>query len=192
MPVVRRIAKAIYDADRIEDRAAWEATVHALYDEAAYREERYAALALVGHRFYSAYATDVRTLELCEHLVRVGAWWDVVDEASHRVGGVLLAHSESAAPVIRSWSTSDHLWVRRSSIICQVGHKTETDLDLLATVIEPNIGDPDFFIRKAIGWALREVGYVDPAWVRRFVAAHAGLAPLSRREALRRIGDPPR
>jgi 3-methyladenine DNA glycosylase AlkD len=187
MPEVRRISKAIFTANLIDDRPSFEATVRALYDEATHREERYAALGLVAHRFYRRFATPA-SLPLYEHLIRTGAWWDLVDETAHRVGDVLRAYRGEVTPVIDSWATSDSLWVRRAAIICQVGHKTDTDLGLLTRAIEPNIADRDFFIRKAIGWALREVGYVEPDWVRQFVATHDDLAPLSKREALRRIG----
>jgi 3-methyladenine DNA glycosylase AlkD len=186
MPEVRRISRAIFTAHRIDSLPVFEATVRTMYDEAGHREDRYAALALVAHRYYLPFATPA-SLPLYEHLIRTGAWWDLVDETSHRVGDVLRADRLEVTPVIDVWATSDSLWVRRSSIICQVGHKADTDLDLLARTIEPNLGDRDFFIRKAIGWALREVSYVDPSWVRAFVAAHDDLSPLSKREALRRI-----
>jgi 3-methyladenine DNA glycosylase AlkD len=163
------------------------ATIRDLYDGATHREERYAALALAAHRYYRAFATAPPSLTLYEHLIKTGAWWDLVDEVSHRVGDVLRAHHDVAS-VIRTWSTADDLWVRRSAIICQVGHKSDTDLALLSDVIEPNIGDRDFFIRKAIGWALREVAYVEPEWVHSFIDGHRALAPLSVREATKHIG----
>ena len=79
-------------------------------------------------------------------------------------------------------------WRRRASIICQVGAKAETDVDLLGDAIVPNLADRDFFIRKAIGWALREHAKTDPDWVRRFVSTHRGeLSPLSYREATRHL-----
>ena len=81
--------------------------------------------------------------------------------------------------------------MRRSSIICQVGHKTDTDLRLLRDVVEPNVDDRDFFIRKGIGWALREAAYVDADWVHAFIAGHPALSPLSVREATRHIGRSP-
>ena len=79
------------------------------------------------------------------------------------------------------------MWVRRSAILCQLQHKADTDLDLLTNVIEVNQEDPEFFIRKAIGWALRDYARTDGDWVRAFVQAHSGLSPLSRREALKRL-----
>ena len=76
--------------------------------------------------------------------------------------------------------------MRRASIICQLGRRGDTDLDLLSTAITANVDDPEFFIRKAIGWALRDYARHDPDWVRAFVASHP-LSPLSRREALKQL-----
>jgi 3-methyladenine DNA glycosylase AlkD len=148
-------------------------------------------LTLAAHRYYRTIARDVASLGLYEHLIRTGAWWDLVDETSHRVGDILVVHRRDVTPVMRAWSTSDDLWTRRSSIICQLGHKTDTDLELLTDVIETNLDDRDFFIRKAIGWALREVARVDAGWVHGFVVEHPGLSPLSVREATKHIGSPP-
>ena len=81
------------------------------------------------------------------------------------------------------------MWLRRSAIICQLGAKADTDTALLATCIEANLGDREFFVRKAIGWALRQYAWTDPGWVHAFVAEHHdALSPLSRREALKNIG----
>jgi 3-methyladenine DNA glycosylase AlkD len=90
------------------------------------------------------------------------------------------------AEPVRAWAVDDLLWVRRLAILSQLGRNHRIDVDLLADVIEPNRADSEFFIRKAIGWALREVSYVDPAWVKRYVAAHE-LSALSRREALKHL-----
>jgi 3-methyladenine DNA glycosylase AlkD len=187
VPEVRRIVRPIYAAHPIDGRDAWEATVRAMYDDATHREERYAAFALVGHRLYAEYA-DGAAVPLYEHLIRAGAWWDLVDEASHRVGVALRADRPAVTAALDQWAVADSLWLRRSSIICQVGHKADTDRALLARAIEANAGDRDFFIRKAIGWALRDLSGTDPDWVRAFVSAHGSdLSALSRREALRRL-----
>jgi 3-methyladenine DNA glycosylase AlkD len=188
MPMVRRLSKALYDEHRLADRSTWEATVRALYDEASHREERYAALTLVAHRYYRSFVLPA-SLVLYDHLIRVGAWWDLVDETSHRVGDVLAKYRGAVTPVVRSWARSEDRWIRRAAIICQVGHKASTDLELLSATIVPNIGDRDFFIRKAIGWALRDVAYAEPEWVRAFTASHADLSPLSRREAMKHLGS---
>ena len=188
LPVVRRLTRLLYDGRRLDDRACWEATVLALFDEATHREEWYAALQLVGHRYYRGFV-DPTSLVLYEHLITTGAWWDVVDETSHRVGEVLLAWRPEAEPVVRRWSTSDDRWLRRASIICQLGHRSSTDRALLADGIDANAGHRDFFVRKAIGWALRDYARTDPHWVRAFVASRRHrLAPLSVREALKHVG----
>jgi 3-methyladenine DNA glycosylase AlkD len=88
---------------------------------------------------------------------------------------------------MRTWSTDTDRWRRRVSIICQLGSKDATDLELLRDTIEANISDQDFFLRKAIGWALRQHARVDAAWVRAFVDSHPELSPLSRREALKHL-----
>jgi 3-methyladenine DNA glycosylase AlkD len=187
VPAVRKVTRAIYAARPIDGRAAWEATVRAMYDEATHREERYAALALVGHRLYSEFV-DADAMPLYEHLIRVGAWWDLVDDTSHQVGRALRADRSRVTAVLDRWIRADDLWVRRSSIICQLGHKSDTDRALLTRAIEASIGDRDFFIRKAIGWALRELSSSAPDWVRAFVSDHeSDLSPLSRREAMRRL-----
>jgi 3-methyladenine DNA glycosylase AlkD len=88
-----------------------------------------------------------------------------------------------------TWSRSKDLWKRRTSIICQLGFKAQTDLELLYACIEPSLDSREFFLRKAIGWALRQYAWSDPAEVRRYVRAHRErLSPLSHREALKNIG----
>jgi 3-methyladenine DNA glycosylase AlkD len=87
-----------------------------------------------------------------------------------------------------AWSVSDDLWKRRTSIICQLGFKASTDLDLLYTCIEPSLTSREFFLRKAIGWALRQYAWTDPSEVARYVAAHQDrLSGLSQREALKNV-----
>lgn len=118
-----------------------------------------------------------------------GAWWDHVDAvAIHRVGPLVASHPERLTPVLRRWATDADRWRRRSAIICQVGAKGAADLDLLYDVIEPNLGDTDFFVRKGIGWALRQYAWHDPEEIVRFVAACGSrMSGLSRREALKNV-----
>jgi 3-methyladenine DNA glycosylase AlkD len=166
---------------------ALELAVRTLWDEAEYREERYLALALTGHRRYTSWLSPDQ-VPLYRHWIVDGAWWDFVDEiANRRIGPLLRAHAAQLEPVVREWSASGDTWLRRTAIICQLGSKDATDAALLADCIEAAIGEPDFFLRKGIGWALRQYARTDPAWVRAFVNAHPDLSPLSRREALRRL-----
>jgi len=173
---------------RPASREQWAATVRALWDGAGHREEWYAAIAVARHRRARDWL-DVPSLDLWRHLVGTGAWWDVVDEvASHLVGDVLAAHRAGATPRIRAWATDEDLWLRRTALICQINHKTETDVDLLRHAIEANVDDTSFWLRKAIGWALRQYARTDPQWVRAEVTRLGDrLSGLSRREALRHL-----
>ena len=160
--------------------------VTGLWREARWREERLAAIELTGARLAR---DELAMLPLYEEIIRDGAWWDLVDALAHRLGGLLLAHPETLASLLRRWSRDPDLWIRRASITAQLGAKGATDRELLADVITANLGDRELFIRKAIGWALRDFSTTDPDWVRDFVdRAGDGLSPLSRREALRKLG----
>ena len=170
------------------DDEPWAGTVRVLWDEATHREEWYAAIAVARHRRARAWL-DAASLDLWEDLVVTGAWWDVVDEvATHLVGDVLAGHRSVATPVVRAWATDDDLWLRRTAVICQINHKRDTDLDLLGEAIEVNVDDTSFWLRKAIGWALRQHARTDPDWVRAEVARLGDrLSGLSRREALKHL-----
>ncbi len=187
------LCREVLGAHRLPDRAAWESAVRTLWDDAGYREERYAALALAGHRYYRGYQ-DPAALDLYRHLVVTGAWWDYVDPiAAHRVGDILRAHPAEVTPLLRAWAVDDDPWLRRAALLAQLGSKDRTDTALLAFVLERNLEDSahggEFFIRKAVGWALRQHAKTDPDWVRAFVAAHQDrLSGLSRREALKHLG----
>ena len=180
-------------AYRLAGRDEWEATIRGLWDEARHREERYAALALAGHREYRTWAVGRSAMPLYHHLVETGAWWDFVDEiASHRVGPVLRADPETEAERMRAWATASSRWVRRAAILSQLSSKAETDRQLLIDCITPNLADREFFVRKAIGWSLRQYarsGASATDWVR-LVVDDLGpqLSPLSRREALKNLG----
>lgn len=89
--------------------------------------------------------------------------------------------------MLRTWARAPDRWLRRTAVICQLGAKDGTDLELLTEAIEANLDDGDFFLRKGIGWALRQYARTDPDWVRSFVAAHPALSPLSRKEALKHL-----
>ena len=111
--------------------------------------------------------------------------------ATHRLAPLAARLSRAdALGDARLESRDASLWKRRSSIICQVGLKEKTDRELLFACIEPNLPDGDFFIRKAIGWALRALAWVDPDEVVRYVSQNESrLSPLSRREALKNVPD---
>ena len=109
-----------------------------------------------------------------------------MDELAHRAGDLLLSWLAEVRPAILTWTRSEDRWLRRASIICQLGMRDRADVELLTVTIEAAIGDSDFFLRKAVGWALRDYARTDPAWVRSFAETH-DLSPLSRREALKHL-----
>ena len=190
-PERARLARAVFAAHPPADRDTWLDTVRALWRRARCREERYLAIDLTGWRGSARWQTP-DLLPLYEELVVTGAWWDFVDEiAARRVGPLLRAHPDQVRPAMLAWARDPDRWKRRTAIICQLGSRSATDTDLLADAITANLADRDFFLRKGIGWALREHAKTDPAWVRAFVAAHPDLSPLSRREALRRLDATP-
>lgn len=187
VPVMRSLTRAAERSRPPADLETLIATSETLWREAIHREERYAATALLDTPTARG-LRDVRMLPLVEEMIRTGAWWDHVDEVSHRVGDLLRRDPVMMDEVLGRWSVDDDLWIRRSSIIAQLGLKTETDLQLLEFVLQGNIDDRRFFIAKAIGWALREYARTDADWVRAYVAAHTDrMAPLSRREALKHL-----
>ena len=184
VPEVRRQVRTLVRDLGIADPLVLTTAARELWDDATHREERYAAAALVGLRPLKG---DLGLVPFHEHVARTGAWWDHVDEAAHRIADLHDAHPVETAQVVRRWSTdADSFWVRRLAIISQLGRRDRVDLDLLAAALEPNLADGEFFIRKAVGWSLREVAKVQPDWVRAYAASH-DLSPLSRREALKHL-----
>lgn len=186
-PSRRGLARQVFAAYPVSDAQTWEDAVRELWFGARYREERYLALDLMQHRPYRNWHTAAH-LALYEELIVSGAWWDLVDEiAIRRIGPILRAEPEAVGPALRIWAADSNPWKRRAAIICQVGATTRTDTALLAHGIEANVADKDFFLRKGIGWALRDYARTDPQWVQAFVDAHPNLSPLSRREALKHV-----
>jgi 3-methyladenine DNA glycosylase AlkD len=190
---LRTAMRDVFSSHELESCEVWRDTVLALWREATHREERYAALELAGWKAYRDHRTRRDALLLYEELVVTGAWWDYVDGiASHRVGELLVAHPKWTAHRMRQWSRAPDLWKRRTSMLCQLRRKETTDLDLLYECFEPSLEDPEFanefFIRKAIGWALRTYAWTDPDEVVRYVAANAErLSGLTKREALKNV-----
>ena len=185
-PIRVKLLRQIFSSHPISEQSEWRETVLELWRDAEYREERYAALDLAGAKQYVEFRT-YDTLPMFEEMVVTGAWWDYVDAvATHRLRELLERYPRGMSRRMRSWSRTQDMWKRRSSIICQINRKTETDVDLLFDCIEPNLSHDDFFVRKAIGWALRDLAWVDLETVEAYVERNYDrLSPLSRREALK-------
>ena len=191
LPEVRRITRSLLKKHPLTDRDQWERAIQKLWDEVTHREQWYAALEIAGYRDARDWQ-DLEALELYRYLATTGAWWDVVDEIASPLVENVVATTPEARAVVWTWATGDDLWLRRISIICQLQRKTSTDLELLSHSIDSNLEGSrhgsEFFIRKAIGWALRQHARIDPDWVKAFVETRESrLSGLSRREALKHL-----
>ncbi len=188
IPIVRRLCKVIFADLPFSSAYQWQQHVLELWRNAQYREERYAALQLAGDPRARSFQTPA-AMKLYEEMIVTGAWWDYVDEiAVHRVGSLLRQYPLPMKRKMLSWSKSTNIWKRRTSILCQLGFKSGTDLSLLYACIEPSLASPEFFLRKSIGWALRQYARIDPSEVKRYVRInHDRLSALSRREALKHV-----
>jgi len=187
-PALRVACKQLFLEIDLPTHELWTKLVLDLWRAAEYREERYVAIALTGHKRAAAFQTTA-AMPLYEEIIVTGAWWDFVDDvASHRVGPILRDFPAPMRKKMLAWSKSDNLWKRRTSIICQLGSKQDTDLDLLYACVELSLDSKEFFLQKAIGWALRQYAWTNPAEVKRYVKRNASrLSPLSRREALKNL-----
>ena len=149
------------------------------------REMQYAAMELLFERERELTMADLPALE---RMVTSKSWWDTVDFISYKVVGRLLArHPDQEAAVARRMSGSGDLWLVRVSVLFQLQRRRRTDEELLAELILRHADHKDFFICKAIGWALRDYARTAPAWVRSFVKQNSNLSPLSVREALKNL-----
>ena len=148
------------------------------------REFQYAACDLLRRWAKNSSAAFLAELE---RAIITKSWWDTVDGLAPVVGRLVVAHPEQQA-VLDGWNRSPDRWLVRASIIHQLGRRDATDERLLFRRCAFQSGHPDFFVRKAIGWALRDYARTRPEAVRAFVAAHPELSAFSKREALKHIG----
>jgi 3-methyladenine DNA glycosylase AlkD len=148
------------------------------------------------HREYQYFGTDLlarhaagltpRSMPTLERLIATKSWWDTVDALASRVVGPVVARYPALVATLDAWIRAGNIWLVRTALLHQLRYRKATDSDRLFRYCSARCGDPDFFVRKAIGWALREYARSDPEAVRRFVAENQGrMAPLSVREALR-------
>jgi len=180
-PQRRALSKTYFDG--IKGEPGFYQCVVELYDQPE-RELHYVAM----EAFYKCRRNwDDNALKQIHWLITTNSWWDTVDFlASNCLGHFLSKDPELAARVAREWISSENMWVRRSALIFQLKYKDRLNQELLAYLISQTNHEKEFFIKKAIGWALRQHSRVYPEWVRHFVHNHE-LQPLSVREALKNI-----
>ncbi|HEY3010540.1 MAG TPA: DNA alkylation repair protein [Micromonosporaceae bacterium] len=127
-------------------------------------------------------------LDTARTLITTKPWWDTVDALAAHLVGPLVAHHRALLSTMDAWSTDENVWLVRTAILHQLTYKEATDASRLFHYCTQQAGHGDFFVRKAIGWALREYAKTDPAAVRTYVHAHQSrLSGISAREALKNL-----
>lgn len=149
------------------------------------RELQYCGIEILIKKLKNNYQKN--DIQLIEKLVITNSWWDSVDTiAKYILGQYLLEYPLETKNVIERFSNSDNMWLNRSAILFQLGYKQKTNFDILKSECEKHKNSNEFFIQKAIGWALREYAKTNPEAVRNFVVNN-NLKPLSKKEALKNI-----
>lgn len=149
------------------------------------RELQYCAIEIVIKQLKGRYKKE--DIQLIEKLIITNSWWDSVDTiAKYILGEYLLEYPLETEKVIERFSNSENMWLNRSAILFQLGYKGKTNFEILKSECEKHKNSNEFFIQKAIGWALREYGKTNPKAVRNFVAS-TNLKTLSKKEALKNI-----
>ncbi len=182
-PVRKDIQKAVFSISKPNDYPTLITHIRAMWQKPE-REWHYAAIDLLAS-CKKLWQSDM--IETIESMLIQNAWWDSVDGLSSQVvAPYFKKFPQVKSSCIDKWKISDNMWLRRVSIIHQLKAKKDTDLDLLTECILLNSESKEFFLQKAIGWALREYAKINPEWVIRFVDVN-DLKPLSKREALKNI-----
>lgn len=150
--------------------------------ESPYREMQYIYLDFL---IKNKRKLERKDFQVIEKLIVTKSWWDTVDMLStHVIGTLFKKYPKLYDKNSIKWQDSNNIWLKRSLILFQLKYKDKTDIDILRRVIEDNLGTEEFFINKAIGWALREYSKTNPEWVISFVKTH-NLTSLSKRESLK-------
>ena len=149
------------------------------------REFQYVAVDLLDR--YAHTLSDLERSDILQECITTKSWWDTVDVLAVSVAGKWLSGKKNLQrKVICHWNASDNLWLRRTAILHQIKYKSKTDFDLLCACILNSAYVDNFFVQKAIGWALREYSKTEPKMVTTFVLGNEKrLSPLARREALK-------
>lgn len=183
-PIRKRLFSEAKKQFVIKDFAEYQQIILELW-HGSHREEMYQALEVAGR--YKKFCND-EAIYLFEALLQSSSNWDLVDWIAIGIVGDLIRKNRDLEAFLIKWRNDPNFWMRRSALIGQLKHKQETNIQLLGETIEMLMHEKEFFIRKAIGWSLREYAKTDPAWVIKFVAKNKdSLSGLSQREALKHL-----
>lgn len=149
------------------------------------REFQYTAVGLLGRLNKQLPPGFIDTIE---YLITTKSWWDTVDSiAGETVGVHFKRYPAVRKKYLARWRKSEDFWLRRTTILFQLDYKEDTNFELLCGLIRENLGSKEFFVNKAVGWALRQYARTDPDAVKKFVKTTKELHPLSRREAMKHL-----
>ena len=180
----RKIFKTAVTKFELTSRQEYKQVIFELWNGRC-REEMYQALEVAEH--YQIYQ-DEKSWPIYENLIKTSPNWDTLDWVAGKIVNRLVAGNRKLEAKLVDWSKSDNFWVRRCSLLAHLHHRKETNTRLLSETILKLAYEKEFFIRKAIGWILRDYSYANPDWVTAFVERHRQvLSGLSKREALKHI-----
>jgi 3-methyladenine DNA glycosylase AlkD len=151
------------------------------------REEREFQYAVCDYLRRHVSAAGPGFVPVLRTLLTTKSWWDTVDPLATRFTGDLVRAHPKLVELMDEWSADDNLWLVRTALLFQLHYGPATDTERLFAYCTRQASHPDFFVRKAIGWALRHYARTDPAEVRAFVAMTPALSPLSRKEAMKHL-----
>ena len=178
----RTIFKSNYEQNKPEVESNFRTIAWKLY-QMKEREFHQTAIDLLVKEFKKKYVLE--DIRLIEKLIITNSWWDSVDTiAKYILGGYLLQFPSETLKVIERFSNSENMWLNRSAILFQLSYKDKTNFESLKSECEKHKHSNEFFIQKAIGWALRDYSRFNPTGVKAYVNS-TNLKPLSSREALR-------
>ncbi len=144
-----------------------------------YREMQYVVLDYLQLKQTSLASNDLTKVK---KLAQTKPWWDTIDFLCRSVGYICLHYPETKK-IVLDWSTDEDIWLRRLAIEHQLLQKEQTDVQLLEQILINNLNQTEFFINKAIGWALRDYSKTNPDWVREFIEKYKDrLSKLSIKE----------
>jgi 3-methyladenine DNA glycosylase AlkD len=178
-PHRRALVKPLYKSHPIRDEEQFIRALNDLWGR-EHREFQYAALDIAAG--FKKLASE-EMLKVYEAMIRTKSWWDTVDDIAANLVGPLIANHPKLLREMDRWIDDENLWIRRTALIFQLKWKKNTDTDRLFDYCRKTMHDPDFFIRKAIGWALRQYSKTDAVAVKQFIQNNKNqLSSLSIKE----------
>lgn len=183
MPQVRKLTNACLKEFPLQNNIQYRESIRFFFNNAKKREEWYAAAHLAQKQ--KIYISE-SNLDIYLEMILIAQWWDIVDSTATLLVGPAIKESDQFRYYLKSWVNHDNFWIRRTAILAQLKYKEDTNEKFLYSIILKCADENEFFIRKAIGWALREYAKTNPKSVKKIVESNENdLSSLSKREALK-------